>query len=533
MFTPRTARRMTVFLLLSLSLILGGIGPIAAQSGPVTITILNTSDEHGWIQPTTPNGSSETLGGAANLYARWLQDEGYDPATMLLLSGGDNWTGPAISTWFEGEPMVELMNTMGYDATALATTSSTSGGTCWTSASPPRYPYLAANIRDAATGELANFALPYVIDEVNGVRVGIVGLATTATATTTNPANIGDLTFAPYAATLQAVVPQMRAEGAQVIVGLTHICVDELSELAKRWAGWWTPSSAGTATPSSPPRSTASQSWQRRAVASYARLDLVTIRQGPRDRCAGPSGARGLQRRRQPGHARSGDRRHRGRLAGARRRRPGSGDRLHGERPGPAQSGDGQPRHRRLAVGLPGGRRAMTNNGGFRQAIDAGPIALADMVLLPSTTICTRPVTGASWPRTWPAAARGGGIAFARRGGYWTSLSWTGRPSIQTATLRVLVTDFMYFGGDGYLSGPRPPPTAPASTRSSLRSTGYSSAPPRPTMRWRTLAMLLGARSNTPAACWPSGAEVGQGSAPSDTGFRRDCLTLGGIHALL
>jgi hypothetical protein len=37
--------------------------------------------------------------GAANLVNRWRDEEGYTPdGPFLILSGGDMWTGPAIST---------------------------------------------------------------------------------------------------------------------------------------------------------------------------------------------------------------------------------------------------------------------------------------------------------------------------------------------------------------------------------------------------------------------------------------------------
>src|SRR5690606_9568257 len=81
-----------------------------APAGPMTITIFYTNDEHGWME-----GMAEGEG-AASMLANW-QEAGYDPdGPYLALSGGDMWTGPAISTWFEGEGMVEVMNGMGYAA---------------------------------------------------------------------------------------------------------------------------------------------------------------------------------------------------------------------------------------------------------------------------------------------------------------------------------------------------------------------------------------------------------------------------------
>ena len=77
-----------------------------------TITIFYTSDEHGYLEPI-PKGS-DTLGGAASLLTT-LRQRGYDPDSndTLLLSGGDMWTGPAVSTWFQGASAVQVFNQMG------------------------------------------------------------------------------------------------------------------------------------------------------------------------------------------------------------------------------------------------------------------------------------------------------------------------------------------------------------------------------------------------------------------------------------
>ena len=84
------------------------------DDGTHNITILYTNDEHGWIE------KSEYTNGAANLMGLWRDNEEYDgDESFLILSGGDNWTGPAISTWFEGESTVDVMNAMEYDASAI------------------------------------------------------------------------------------------------------------------------------------------------------------------------------------------------------------------------------------------------------------------------------------------------------------------------------------------------------------------------------------------------------------------------------
>ena len=78
------------------------------------IIILYTNDEHGWMEAT------DTHGGAAGMMGLWKNNEDYtETGPFLILSGGDMWTGPAISTWTKGESMVDVMNAINYDAAAI------------------------------------------------------------------------------------------------------------------------------------------------------------------------------------------------------------------------------------------------------------------------------------------------------------------------------------------------------------------------------------------------------------------------------
>ena len=232
----------TIYLIIALFLVTMLFGcqavqPITAPESPagspVTITILNTADEHGWLQPFSPFGSGKTVGGAANLYSWWTETEELNPDSFLILSGGDNWTGPSISTWFTGEPMIDIFNQMGYHAAAIGNHEFDFGREIMVDRFVAAdYPYLAANVHDRETGELAAFAKPYALFEVSGVTVGVIGLITTDTATTTHPKNIGDLVFVAYDETLAEYVPAMINEGAEIVVVLSHVCMDELAGLA-------------------------------------------------------------------------------------------------------------------------------------------------------------------------------------------------------------------------------------------------------------------------------------------------------------
>ena len=191
------------------------------------IVILYTNDEHGWMQ------STDTYDGAAGLMGLWQEQEGYtEDGPFLILSGGDMWTGPAISTWFKGESMVEVMNAMHYNAAAIGNHEfdfKIEG--LRERLAESDFPFLSANIREKATGNIPDFAVPYIVTEVNGVKVGIIGLTTTTTPYSTFPDFVIDYDFIPYENALREVVPQVKNDGAELLVVAGHICRFEMQAL--------------------------------------------------------------------------------------------------------------------------------------------------------------------------------------------------------------------------------------------------------------------------------------------------------------
>jgi 5'-nucleotidase/UDP-sugar diphosphatase len=197
-----------------------------------TVTVFYTSDEHGYLEPIQKG--ADTLGGAANLLTA-LRQRGYDPdgGDALLLSGGDMWTGPAISSWFQGAPAVQVFNAMGYDAAAVGNHDFDFGqDVLLANADAADFPFLTANVTHADTDDVPEFAQPYAICEVNGVRVAIVGLTLTSTPRIVMPAYVEGLAFGSYDSALRHAVPRARAEGAELVIVVAHACPDGLRALA-------------------------------------------------------------------------------------------------------------------------------------------------------------------------------------------------------------------------------------------------------------------------------------------------------------
>lgn len=198
----------------------------------INITILHTNDEHGWIQPTLSEDGTEELGGVANIYGMWRKFEGIEENPHVILSSGDNWSGAAISSWFDGEPAMMAMTAMGYHASALGNHEFDNGREALEEhLIANEFPYLGANVIESSTGATWELLQPYVILPVGGINLGVVGLLGEGAASAVQSNYLEGLEFADCEETLEAVVPEVRAAGADVVVVLAHLSATSLIQV--------------------------------------------------------------------------------------------------------------------------------------------------------------------------------------------------------------------------------------------------------------------------------------------------------------
>ena len=119
---------------------------------------------------------------------------------LLVLSAGDNRTGDPLNDMYEipAYPMVALMNQVGFDATALGNhefDSRANGLAKLIDLS--NFSYLCANI--SAEASLGIHTIPYKVFDVNGVKVGVIGIVQLGThgIPDTHPANLTGISFIP------------------------------------------------------------------------------------------------------------------------------------------------------------------------------------------------------------------------------------------------------------------------------------------------------------------------------------------------
>jgi 2',3'-cyclic-nucleotide 2'-phosphodiesterase (5'-nucleotidase family) len=224
----------------------------AAPSAPVTpaqptaeVVVLFTSDEHGWLLAHTEKGRS--LGGAAETLAQWVAHEGHCPGPpappcenprTLALSGGDNYTGPAISTFFEGVPMAEAFARMNYAASAFGNHELDFGRARFVELRKTSgITYLAANLH--APAAMKDMALPgYAIYERRGLKIGVVGVATDTTLQQAMAARFEGITFEAEEPALGRAIGDAWSAGADAVVAIVHECPDVLVPIVRKHPEW-------------------------------------------------------------------------------------------------------------------------------------------------------------------------------------------------------------------------------------------------------------------------------------------------------
>lgn len=188
------------------------------------VRILATNDFHGTLEPRR-DSRGVSRGGASTLAAeiRRARDECRPPrCTALLLDGGDEFQGTPASNLAFGRPVVTIFNRLGRTASALGNHEFDWGqDTLRARMRDARYPILGANVTDAAGKDIAWIPNDTIVS-VGRLRVGIVGVATVATPTTTKPANVADLRFIDPVPVVDRSARALRARGAQLVVVVAH-----------------------------------------------------------------------------------------------------------------------------------------------------------------------------------------------------------------------------------------------------------------------------------------------------------------------
>lgn len=221
-FNNRKVFSLFVSLALVFALVIG-VAPLQtfADNHADELIILHTNDMHAKYAEGKYDGM-----GFAKMKTK-INEIKENHENVLLLDAGDAIHGMPLATLTKGEAMVKLMNSMGYDAMAPGNHDFNYGYERLLELKDmAEFDILAANV--TSKNGTRDFDA-YTIKEMNGLKVGIFGLATPETKYKSSPKNTENVDFVDSVKAAEDAVKDLEKENVDIIIGVTHLGLDEAS----------------------------------------------------------------------------------------------------------------------------------------------------------------------------------------------------------------------------------------------------------------------------------------------------------------
>ena len=207
----------TIILLLSFSIVRASSN---SMENNITITILHTNDTHGRVK-----GNHKTIGIDK---LSWIKK---NTERCLLVDAGDAVHGIPFAILNQGIDIINLMKEAEYDVMTVGNHDF-------------NYNYeRLLELRDIAKAGEKNFDIisanilkenktllkPNVIKSIDDIKIGFFGLITLEAQYKTNPNNVKGIEFSNPIETAKEQVEDLKSQGADIIIAITHMGVDESS----------------------------------------------------------------------------------------------------------------------------------------------------------------------------------------------------------------------------------------------------------------------------------------------------------------
>jgi 2',3'-cyclic-nucleotide 2'-phosphodiesterase (5'-nucleotidase family) len=211
--------------------------PVAAQSPRqiskrVHIVVLGTTDQHGNLFPVDYYTNQADNRGLAKI-ATLVKQVRKENKNVVLIDSGDTIQGTPLEYYHNKknngprDPMMLGMNALHYDAMTVGNHEYNFGLPVLEKArSEATFPWLSANTYDKATNK--THYLPYIVKDVGGVRIAILGLTTPGIPNWENAPNYAGLEFREPLIEAKKWVPILRRkERADAVVIAMHMGLEE------------------------------------------------------------------------------------------------------------------------------------------------------------------------------------------------------------------------------------------------------------------------------------------------------------------
>lgn len=197
----------------------------AAGAAERRITLLHVNDVY-QIGPVDKGRH----GGLARLATVRERVQAESPDTLLIL-GGDTLSPSVASNTFRGEQMIAGWNAVGLDLAVPGNHEFDFGPEVFRRrVAESRFPWIADNIKERVGGAPFGGVQTAQIRRFGRVKVGFLGVITADTAQTSKPGP--DARFGEPLAAARRTAARLRAQGATIVVALTHLAMADDLKLA-------------------------------------------------------------------------------------------------------------------------------------------------------------------------------------------------------------------------------------------------------------------------------------------------------------
>ncbi len=214
----------------------------ARRSGNGKVTLLQINDSHGYMDlhlewfPGPRGAIYRKAGGYARIAKLVKQIQQQNEGEVLFLDNGDTFHGTYPVVQSQGEALVPIMNALDLDAMTVH----------WDFAYGPQqllklrdrltHPMLAINIFEEDTGKA--FLRAYVMKEVGGLNVAVIGIASNIIDKTMPPHFSKGLRFTDGRKELPAFIERVKSkENADLVVVLSHLGFPQDMQLLSEVSG--------------------------------------------------------------------------------------------------------------------------------------------------------------------------------------------------------------------------------------------------------------------------------------------------------
>lgn len=188
------------------------------RDGSGTVTFLHDTHVHGHY------GDPDEAENVENYFGLMDELKSENPK-LLRVGNGDDLASSVLSAAFQGKHIVDAFDAGGLDYDTFGNHDFDMGPEqLQKMVARSKFTWLSANVRDKRTGDVfakEQGAQQYAIHQIGGVTVGVTGLTTLETPNVSSPGE--NAKFLDLATALREITPQMRDDGADIVLVLSHV----------------------------------------------------------------------------------------------------------------------------------------------------------------------------------------------------------------------------------------------------------------------------------------------------------------------